>query len=44
MAAQCAAGNVDHPEYLLRLAQLELIATATNSWWSVGSGRHAFPP
>ena len=25
MAAQCAAGNVDHPEYLLRLAELELI-------------------
>ena len=24
-AAQCAAGNVDHPEYLLRLAKLELI-------------------
>ena len=25
MAAQCAAENVDHPEYLLRLAELELI-------------------
>ena len=25
LAAQCAAGNVDHPEYLLRLAELELI-------------------
>ena len=25
MAAQCAAGNVDHPEYLLRLTELELI-------------------
>ena len=25
MAAQCAADNVDHPEYLLRLAELELI-------------------
>ena len=25
MAAQCAAGNADHPEYLLRLAELELI-------------------
>ncbi len=25
MAAQCAAGNVDHPEYLLRLAELEPI-------------------
>ena len=25
MAAQCAAENADHPEYLLRLAQLELI-------------------
>ena len=24
-AAQCAAGNGDHPEYLLRLAELELI-------------------
>ena len=24
-AAQCAAENVDHPEYLLRLAELELI-------------------
>ena len=25
LAAQCAAENVDHPEYLLRLAELELI-------------------
>ena len=25
MAAQCAAENGDHPEYLLRLAELELI-------------------
>ena len=25
MAAQCAAEDVDHPEYLLRLAELELI-------------------
>ena len=25
MASQCAAENVDHPEYLLRLAELELI-------------------
>ena len=25
MAAQCAAENADHPEYLLRLAELELI-------------------
>ena len=25
MAAQCAAENVDHPEYLLRLVELELI-------------------
>ena len=25
MAAQCAAENVGHPEYLLRLAELELI-------------------
>ena len=25
MAAQCAAENVDHPQYLLRLAELELI-------------------
>ena len=25
MAAQCAAENVHHPEYLLRLAELELI-------------------
>ena len=25
MAAQCAAEGVDHPEYLLRLAELELI-------------------
>ena len=25
LASQCAAGNVDHPEYLLRLAELELI-------------------
>ena len=25
MAAQCAAEGVDHPDYLLRLAELELI-------------------
>ena len=25
MAAQCAAENVDHPEHLLHLAELELI-------------------
>ncbi len=25
MAAQCAAESADHPEYLLRLAELELI-------------------
>ena len=25
LAAQCAAENVDHPQYLLRLADLELI-------------------
>ena len=25
MAVQCAAENVDHPEYLLRLAEPELI-------------------
>ena len=25
MAAQCAAEGVDHPQYLLRLAELELI-------------------
>ena len=25
MAARCAAEGVDHPEYLLRLAELELI-------------------
>ena len=25
LAAQCAAENVDHPQYLLRLAELELI-------------------
>ena len=25
MAAQCAAENVDHPEYLLRLAEQELV-------------------
>ena len=25
MAAQCAAENADHPEYLLRLAELELV-------------------
>ena len=25
MAAQCAAENADHPQYLLRLAELELI-------------------
>ena len=24
LAAQCAAGNVDHPEYLVRLAELEI--------------------
>ena len=25
LAAQCAAENVDHPDYLLRLSELELI-------------------
>ena len=33
MAAQCAAGNADHPEYLLRLAELELI-DRLSAWWS----------
>ena len=39
MAAQCAAEGVDHPQYLLRLAELELIDTS--AWWSGGSGRYA---
>ena len=36
MAAQCAAGNADHPEYLLRLAELELI-DRLSAWWSAAS-------
>ena len=38
MAAQCAAEGVDHPTYLLRLAELDS-STATSAWWSGGSGR-----
>ena len=37
MAAQCAAEGVDHPQYLLRLAELELI-DRHRAWWSGGSG------
>ena len=43
MAAQCAAEGVAHPQYLLRLAELELI-DRTSAWWSAGSGRPASPP
>ena len=42
MAAQCAAEGVDHPQYLLRLAELELM-TGTSAWWSGGSGPPASP-
>ena len=43
MAAQCAAENVDHPEYLLRLAELELI-DRHHAWCSAGSAPPASPP
>ena len=39
LAQQCAAEGVDHPRYLLRLAELELIA-GNGGWSSVASGRH----
>ena len=42
MAAQCAAEGVDHPRYLLRLAELELIDRHQRI--SGGSGRPAFLP
>ena len=38
MAAQCAAENADHPEYLLRLAELELI---DSHWRMVERRTHA---
>ena len=42
MAAQCAAEGVDHPQYLLRLAELELIGRH-QAWWSGGSAPPASP-
>ncbi len=44
MAAQCAAEGVDHPGYLLRLAELWNSSTATSAWWSGGSGPPASLP
>ena len=42
MAAQCAAQGVDHPGYLLRLAELELI-DRHQRMVGAGSGPPAFP-
>ena len=42
MAAQCAAEGVDHPQYLLRLAELELI-DRHQAWWSGVSAPPASP-
>ena len=42
MDAQCAAGNADHPEYLLCLAKLELI-DRLSAWWSGASGPPGSP-
>ena len=44
MAAQCAAEGVDHPQYLLRLAELELIDRHQRMGWSGGSAPPASPP
>ena len=51
LADLCAAAGADHPDYLLRLSELELIdtgthrhwnsSTATSAWRSVASNRHA---
>ena len=43
MAAQCAAEGVDHPQYLLRLAELELI-DRHQRMVSGGSAPPASPP
>ena len=40
MAAQCAAEGVDHPDYLLRLSELELI-DRHHRMVDAGSGLHA---
>ena len=44
MAAQCAAEGVDHPEYLLRLAELSSSTPPASAWWSAGSGRPGSRP
>ena len=44
LAAQCAAEGVDHPQYLLRLAELDGSSTATSAWWSGAYGRPDSPP
>ena len=43
LATQCAAEGTDHPDYLLRLAELELI-DPTSAWCSAASARHTSPP
>ena len=47
MAAQCAGEGVDHPTYLLRLAECGWpnwsSSTATGAWWSAGSVPPRFP-
>ena len=43
VASRCAAEGVDHPDYLLRLSELELIDRNT-AWWTAGSRRPVSPP
>ena len=40
VARECAQGGVDHPRYLLRLVELELI-DRNGAWSNAGSGRRA---
>ena len=44
MAAQCAAEGVDHPQYLLRLAELGTHRPPSAARWSGGSVPLDFPP
>ena len=39
LARQCAAEGVDHPRYLLRLTELELMS-GNGGWSSAASRRH----
>ena len=41
-ASRCAAEEVGHPDYLLRLSDLEL-STVITAWWTAGSRRPVSP-